>query len=86
MIDTQEALTACPQLDGYATELIGSHSFEVVVEKGQSLNDLFIPLTAQGVRVSSLRNKANRLEELFLSMVNGGSEQQETPALEGAAQ
>ena len=81
VIDSQEALTVCPQLDGYAVELIGSHSFEVVVEKGQSLNDLFVPLTEQGIRVTSLRNKANRLEELFLSMVNGGSEQQETTAL-----
>ncbi len=81
VIDSQEALTACPQLDGYAVELIGSHSFEVVVEKGQSLNDLFVPLTEQGIRVTSLRNKANRLEELFLSMVNGGFEQQEATAL-----
>lgn len=81
VIDSQEALTVCPQLAGYTVELIGSHSFEVVVEKGQSLNDLFVPLTEQGIRVTSLRNKANRLEELFLSMVNGGSEQQETTAL-----
>ncbi len=73
VIDTQEVLDTCPQLDGYATELIDSHSFEVVVVKGQSLNDLFAPLTAQGIHVSSLRNKANRLEELFLSLVNSGS-------------
>jgi len=71
VIDTQEVLDACPQLDGYATELIDSHSFEVEVVKGQSLNDLFAPLTAQGIHVSSLRNKANRLEELFLSLVAG---------------
>ncbi len=75
VIDTQEALEACPQLEGYGTELIDSHSFEVEVEKGQSLNDLFTPLTAQGIHVSSLRNKANRLEELFLSLVKGSSEQ-----------
>ena len=78
VIDTQEVLTTCPQLDGYAVELIGSHSFEVVVEKGQSLNDLFLPLTEQGIRVTSLRNKANRLEELFLSMVSSGSQPQTT--------
>ncbi|MBL4782372.1 MAG: ABC transporter ATP-binding protein [Porticoccaceae bacterium] len=75
VIDTQEALEACPQLEGYGTELIDSHSFEVEVEKGQSLNDLFTSLTVQGVHVSSLRNKANRLEELFLSLVKGSSEQ-----------
>jgi len=75
VIDTQEVLDTCPQLDGYTTELIDSHSFEVEVVKGQSLNDLFTPLTAQGIHVSSLRNKANRLEELFLSLVNSSSEQ-----------
>ncbi len=73
VIDTREVLDTCPQLDGYSTELIDSHSFEVVVEKGQSLNDLFAPLTVQGIHVSSLRNKANRLEELFLSLVKGSS-------------
>ena len=86
VIDTQEALTTCPQLDGYATELIDSHSFEVVVEKGQSLNALFAPLTAQGIHVSSLRNKANRLEELFLSLVNGGSGQVSTAQSVSAVQ
>ncbi|MBQ0719043.1 MAG: ABC transporter ATP-binding protein [Gammaproteobacteria bacterium] len=79
VIDTREALESCPQLDGYGTQLIDSHSFEVVVEKGQSLNDLFAPLTARGIHVSSLRNKANRLEELFLSLVNGGSPSADSP-------
>jgi len=82
VIDTQEVLDTCPQLEGYATELIDSHSFEVEVVKGQSLNDLFAPLTAQGIHVSSLRNKANRLEELFLSLVNSGSEQNASASTE----
>jgi len=90
VIDTREALTTCPQLEGYSTELIDSHSFEVVVVKGQSLNDLFAPLTAQGIHVSSLRNKANRLEELFLSLVSGRAEQeaptQEAPVLKEGGQ
>ncbi len=85
VIDTQEVLDTCPQLDGYTTELIDSHSFEVVVVKGQSLNDLFAPLTAQGIHVSSLRNKANRLEELFLSLVNNGSGQADSEQIVGAS-
>ena len=85
VIDTQEVLDTCPQLDGYTTELIDSHSFEVVVVKGQSLNDLFAPLTAQGIHVSSLRNKANRLEELFLSLVNNGSGEANTEQNVGAS-
>ena len=47
-------------------------SIEVVVEKGQPLNDLFKLLDAQGLKVSSMRNKSNRLEEMFVSMVEAG--------------
>jgi ABC-2 type transport system ATP-binding protein len=43
----------------------------VEVEKGQSLNQLFEQLSAQSVQVVSMRNKANRLEELFVSLING---------------
>lgn len=41
---------------------------EVEVKRGQGLNNLFIQLNGQGINVLSMRNKANRLEELFISM------------------
>lgn len=44
-------------------------SLEVTLKKGDSLNDVFAQLSAQGVMVASMRNKSNRLEELFLSLV-----------------
>lgn len=44
-------------------------SLELVVNKGTPLNDVFAALSAQGIVVSSMRNKANRLEELFIHMV-----------------
>lgn len=40
-------------------------SLEVTLKKGESLNDVFAQLTAQNVAVASMRNKSNRLEELF---------------------
>lgn len=40
----------------------------------QGLNGLFAQLSAQGVQVLSMRNKANRLEELFVTLVNGNGE------------
>jgi ABC-2 type transport system ATP-binding protein len=46
---------------------------EIELTQKQSLNDLFSMLTAQGVRVHSLRNKENRLETLFIKLVNKGN-------------
>jgi ABC-2 type transport system ATP-binding protein len=71
VFDCANSLTAAPVVEGHAVELIDEHSFEVEVEKGQSLNQLFAQLSAQGVQVVSMRNKANRLEELFVSLING---------------
>ena len=48
-------------------------SLEVTLKKGESLNDVFAQLTAKGVAISSMRNKSNRLEELFLGLVETDS-------------
>ncbi|HEY7884135.1 MAG TPA: ABC transporter ATP-binding protein [Cellvibrionaceae bacterium] len=68
--DVADDLGAAPTVEGYATHLIDEHSFEVEVEKGQSLNRVFSALDQAGVTVVSMRNKANRLEVLFVSMVS----------------
>jgi ABC-2 type transport system ATP-binding protein len=39
------------------------------VEKAEGLNPVFAQLTEQGVQVLSMRNKSNRLEELFVRLV-----------------
>lgn len=59
-------------LDGYTFRQADSHSLEVDVVKAQGLNGVFSALTAQGIQVLSMRNKANRLEELFVSLVENG--------------
>jgi ABC-2 type transport system ATP-binding protein len=48
---------------------VDDHSFEVSIEKSQSINALFDKLSAQGIQVLSMRNKSNRLEELFFDLV-----------------
>ena len=58
-------------LPGYALSVSGDGSLEVEVSKEQNLNDLFAALSARGIEVVSMRNKANRLEELFLRLVEG---------------
>lgn len=57
-----------PHIDNYKVTLLDSNTLEVEVKREQGLNQLFSQLTNQGIKVLSLRNKANRLEELFVSM------------------
>jgi ABC-2 type transport system ATP-binding protein len=65
-----EPRSAAPGLPAYKTLLTDEHTLEVEVSKGQSLNDIFSQLSSQGVRVTSMRNKVNRLEELFMHLVD----------------
>ncbi len=53
--------------------VINDQSFSVAVKKGQHLNQLFESFSAEGVDISSMRNKSNRLEELFIRLVEGGN-------------
>lgn len=55
-------------IQGYSIQQMDSASIEVEVRREQGLNDLFAQLSQQGVKVLSMRNKANRLEELFVNM------------------
>jgi ABC-2 type transport system ATP-binding protein len=66
--------SAIPQLDGYISHLTDTSTLEVEVMREQGLNSLFSQLSNQGVQVLSMRNKANRLEELFVTLVNGSEE------------
>ncbi|MED5523295.1 ABC transporter ATP-binding protein [Gallaecimonas pentaromativorans] len=61
-----------PKLEGFETKLLDGHSLEVQVAKEAGLNPLFAQLSAQGIEVLSMRNKANRLEELFVTLVENG--------------
>jgi ABC-2 type transport system ATP-binding protein len=70
VFNLSEALTTPPELPAYKTVLTDDHTVEVEVSKGQSLNDIFSQLSSQGVRVISMRNKVNRLEELFMRLVD----------------
>jgi ABC-2 type transport system ATP-binding protein len=58
-----------PELPGYAHRMTDDHTLEVDVRKEQGLNDIFARLSAQGIEVASMRNKVNRLEELFMRLV-----------------
>ncbi len=70
VFNLSEALSVPPQMPGFRTALADDHTLEIEVSKGQSLNDIFARLTAQGIQVHSMRNKVNRLEELFIRLVD----------------
>jgi ABC-2 type transport system ATP-binding protein len=66
-LDTE--LHSAPQIAGYSVRLVDPSTLEVDVESTQGINDLFLRINAAGFRVVSMRNKANRLEELFIRLV-----------------
>ncbi|CSI80326.1 ABC transporter ATP-binding protein [Vibrio cholerae] len=59
-------------LQGVVKQQMVEGSLEIELEKSQGINHVFTQLTEQGVKVLSMRNKVNRLEELFVSIVNSG--------------
>ena len=70
VFDSATSLTETPVLKGYSVTLVDSHSIEVEVHKNQSINEVFESLNEQNIKVVSMRNKTNRLEELFFDLVD----------------
>ncbi|HEY6927073.1 MAG TPA: hypothetical protein VI653_26585, partial [Steroidobacteraceae bacterium] len=50
-----------------------AHTLEVETAKEQNLNDVFARLSSLGIEVLSMRNKVNRLEEIFMRLIEKGS-------------
>lgn len=73
VFDIQPALQAAPELPGYTVRLTDANTLEVDVSKETALNRVFELLSANNIRVTSMRNKSNRLEELFLHLTGNGT-------------
>jgi ABC-2 type transport system ATP-binding protein len=69
VLNFRAAMAAAPALPGYVSRLTDDHTLEIEVSKEQGLNEIFARLTQQGAEVVSMRNKVNRLEELFMRLV-----------------
>ncbi|KAF1008198.1 MAG: putative ABC transporter ATP-binding protein YadG [Luteibacter sp.] len=63
-----------PTLPGVTLRTLDDHTIEAEMSRAHDLNSLFAALSAHGVTVTSMRNKANRLEELFVRLVEHGRE------------
>jgi ABC-2 type transport system ATP-binding protein len=72
VLNLRNSLSVPPKLDGYVTRLVDDHTLEIEVSKEQNLNEVFSRLSALGIEVLSMRNKVNRLEEIFMRLVEGG--------------
>ena len=73
VLDLREPIDSCPQVEGMDITKVDDTTIEASLPKRKSLNNLFAELDGQGVHVLSMRNKANRLEELFLGLVEKGA-------------
>ena len=79
VLNLREPLSTAPSLPGFGVTRVDERTLEIEVSNGHSLNDIFIRLAAQGIDVVSMRNKVNRLEELFMRLVSRAG----TPVAEG---
>jgi ABC-2 type transport system ATP-binding protein len=68
VLTLKETIDVVPALPGFGARLAGPHELEVDVPRSRSVNELFAALSAANLQVLSLRNKSNRLEELFLTL------------------
>ncbi|ARD23717.1 ABC transporter ATP-binding protein [Shewanella japonica] len=74
ILDLRNDIEAAPQIPNMNCRFVDGHTLEVDVAKAHNLNDLFAKLSEANIEVSSMRNKANRLEELFVELVEKAKE------------
>jgi len=80
ILDLREPLEQCPRVEGMEIMFRDERTLEASLPREKSLNKLFSELERQDIHVLSMRNKANRLEELFLRLVDKAKEREEEAA------
>ncbi len=73
ILDCGDELPAEIPVPGFDVCRVDDHTLEVEVEQGQNINEVFAALDSQGIKVLSMRNKSNRLEEMFVKLVEGAA-------------
>ena len=72
ILNLVQAISPSFNLENFSYRLEDQHTLAVDIHKGQTLNELFTQLSSQNLQVASMRNKTNRLEELFLQLTTQG--------------
>jgi ABC-2 type transport system ATP-binding protein len=75
LLDLAHPVDEAPAIDGFEVRQVDAAQLAVAVHRGQRLNDIFTALSERGIQVVSMRNRANRLEEMFVTMVEQGNEE-----------
>ena len=70
VLSLRQAIASAPLIAGHLIALIDPQTLEIELTQDQNLNEVFAALSASGVQVLSMRNKVNRLEEIFMRMVD----------------
>jgi ABC-2 type transport system ATP-binding protein len=74
VLDLRAPLTTLPTIEGFEFTQVDKLTLEVSFHRKTTINSLFIGLTNDGCEILSMRNKVNRLEELFLALVKSNQE------------
>jgi len=69
VLDLSRPLATLPAAQAFRLRLIDPVTIEVDLDKQQNVNDLFVLLTNKQIQVNSMRNKSNRLEQLFINLL-----------------
>ena len=69
LFNTMDAIDTLPPLEPFTASKLDANTFELRVDNEQSLNEVFTILNQQGIQIHSMRNKTNRLEELFMDII-----------------
>ncbi len=76
VLDTKEPITLLPEIEDITLRQRDANTIEADLDKSRSLNFLFEKLSEHNIRVSSMRNKTSRLEELFINLVEKDKEKE----------
>ncbi len=75
VLDLADACAELPLVDGVKLTRVDAHTLEAEMSRSHDLNSLFAALSARGITVTSMRNKANRLEELFVRLIDANDKE-----------
>jgi len=75
VLDLEQPIDILPEIKSYLPRLVDNSQIEVDVRKEQNINDLFQQLSENNIRITSMRNKVNRLEELFMRILQKDPEE-----------
>jgi ABC-2 type transport system ATP-binding protein len=70
VLNSRNAVASAPQVAGYGIVRVDDHTLEIEVSKDRNLNEVFAALSALDIEIVSMRNKVNRLEEVFMRLTD----------------